>query len=89
MLTALGRKPLASIRKGRAIGIPVVRGFDQKAWDKVNPPSKRQQSAAKAREVAEAMRTASAAGIRRKSCGACLSEIVRPRVTDLVLVIHG
>lgn len=87
---ARGRKPLASIKKGRAVGIPVVRGFDHRAWEKYNPLSKRQQNAAKIRESAEVMRAAAAGGdTRRKSCGACLSEEVRPRVTDLVLVIHG
>lgn len=87
---ARNRKPLASIKKGRAIGVPVVRGFDHKAWDKLNPPSKRLQNAARNREVAEAMRAAaSGADKRRKSCNACMSEEAKPRVTDLVLVIHG
>ena len=87
---ARGRKPLASIKKGRALGIPVVRGFDQRSWEKYNPPAKRLQNAAKLRETAEAMRAAAAGGdTRRSSCGACLSEETRPRVTDLVLVIHG
>ncbi|KAL8796113.1 MAG: hypothetical protein Q9195_001446 [Heterodermia aff. obscurata] len=86
---ARGRKPLASIKKGRAVGIPVVRGFDQRAWEKYNPPSKRLQNAAKQLESAEAMRTAVGGDTRRSSCGACLSEEARPRVTDLVLVIHG
>lgn len=86
---ARGRKPLASIKKGRAVGIPVVRGYDQRAWEKYNPPSKRLQNAAKLRETAEAMRAAAGGDTRRPSCGACLSEEPRPRVTDLVLVIHG
>lgn len=86
---ARGRKPLATIKKGRSVGIPVVRGFDHKTWEKLNPPSKRLLNAAKARETAEAMRAASGAGQRMKSCGACLSEETRPRVTDLVLVVHG
>lgn len=32
-----GRRPLANyIRKSRAIGIPVCRGFDQEKWDRIN-----------------------------------------------------
>jgi len=86
---ARGRRPLASIKKGRPVGIPVVRGFDYKAWEKLSPTSKRQQDAAKARAAAEADRTTTAGANRRLSCGGCLSEAERPRVTDLVLVIHG
>lgn len=86
---ARGRRPLASIKKGRAIGIPIIRGFDHRAWEKYNPPSKRLQNAAKLREAAEAMQAAKGGNTRRKSCGACMSEEARPRVTDLVLVIHG
>ena len=86
---ARARKPLAAIKKGRAVGIPVVRGFDYRAWDKFNPPSKRLQNVAKVRETAEAMRAAESGDTCRKSCAACLSEGAPPRVTDLVLVIHG
>lgn len=32
---AKGRKPLGSIRKGRAVGIPIVRGFDTQAWVRI------------------------------------------------------
>lgn len=86
---ARGRRPLTSIKKGRPVGIPVVRGFDYKSWEKSNPPSKRQQNAAKARAAAEAVRTTGPGGDRRPSCGAWLMETQQPRVTDLVLVIHG
>ena len=86
---ARGRKPLAAIKKGRPVGTPVIRGFDYKAWEKLNPPSKRQQNAARSRAAAEAMRAVIAGAERRPSCGGCLSEAERPRVTDLVLVIHG
>lgn len=86
---ARGRRPLASIKKGRPVGIPVVRGFDHKAWEKLNPPAKRQQNAAKARAAADTNSIGTAGTDRRLSCGGCLSEAERPRVTDLVLVIHG
>lgn len=86
---ARGRRPLASIKKGRPVGIPVVRGFDLKAWEKLNPPSKRQQNAAKTQATADTNPTATAGADRRVSCGGCFSEAEGPRVTDLVLVIHG
>ena len=37
-----GRRPLANyIRKGRSIGIKVVRGFDDDAWTQLHPPPKK------------------------------------------------
>lgn len=82
---ARGRRPLAAIRKGRTIGIPVVRGFDYKAWEKLHPASKKPLTTSKIGEGADAASRSE----RRKSCGACLTEGTRPRATDLVLVIHG
>ena len=81
-----GRKPLQKIRKGTNVGIHVVRGFDWKAWEKLHP-SKKTNVAAKAEENAPASGDADA----RKSnpCAACRSQEERPRVTDLILVIHG
>lgn len=86
---ARGRRPLASIRKGRSIGIPVVRGFDQRAWDKLHR-SRRGSVASKAQDGATANQsgTADLAGLTR-TCEACSAEKERPKVTDLVLVIHG
>lgn len=85
-----GRRPLGPIRKGRPIGVPVVRGFDYKAWEKLHPPPKRVQAAKKVRESAEAIRSATASSTqRRKSCGACLADEEKPQATELVLVIHG
>jgi len=85
-----GRRPLGPIRKGRPIGVPVVRRFDYKAWEKIHPPPKRVQAAKKAREGAEAIRAATTISTKsRKSCGACLADEERPQPTDLVLVIHG
>ena len=84
-----GRRPLASIRKGRSIGIPIVRGFDHKAWEKLYPPTKRAVAAAKAREGLEALKIATSAAERPKGCPACSSGEEKSEVTDLVLVIHG
>jgi hypothetical protein len=83
-----GRRPFANyIRKGRKIGIRVVRGFDQQAWDKLHPPTKT-SAAAKARE---GVSTAEAGvdPVERQWQDPAMSGSLRPHVTDLVLVIHG
>ncbi|KAJ5101991.1 hypothetical protein NUU61_004213 [Penicillium alfredii] len=82
-----GRKPLGAIRKGRQIGIPVVRGFSRKAWDQLHPSKpnpidvrhyiRRNQSRNPAPMLGEQI------------CYACKMEELRPNPTDLVLVIHG
>ncbi|QIW99694.1 hypothetical protein AMS68_005212 [Peltaster fructicola] len=83
-----GRRPLANyIRKGRGIGVAVVRGFDQAIWDKLHPS----KSTAKARKAEEGVAT-SASGVApetRRKDDPELARAERPRVTDLVLVIHG
>lgn len=86
---ARGRRPLVSIRKGRTIGVPVVRGFDEKAWEKLHR-SRRASTASRAQDglTANQSGTADLAGLTR-TCEACSAEKERPKVTDLVLVIHG
>lgn len=83
-----GRRPLANyIRKGHRIGLRVVRGFDQQAWDKLHPP-KKLAAAAKAREGV----STSQSGIdpeMRQWQDPEIAGSLRPHVTDLVLVIHG
>ncbi|MCJ1474718.1 hypothetical protein MMC13_003378 [Lambiella insularis] len=84
-----GRSPLNAIRKGRVIGVPVVRGFDQRAWDKLYP-QKKSFTSRKAQAVAVTSQSRAAITMReRDTCPACLSAEERPKVTDLVLVIHG
>ena len=86
---ARGRKPLLSIRKGRSIGVPVVRGFDHKAYDKLYP-SKKTAMVRKAEIAAAASQSGAAATAQeREVCSACQGEEQRPQATDLVLVIHG
>ncbi|KAI9769857.1 MAG: hypothetical protein M1835_006652 [Candelina submexicana] len=83
-----GRKPLTAARKGRSVGIPVVRGFDYQAWDKLHPV-KKSTTTMKAQEGAAASQSGVADADLRKSCATCLAEERRPHATDLVLVIHG
>lgn len=86
---ARGRRPLGSIRKGRTIGVPVLRGFDQKAYDRLYP-SKKGATFKKAELAATISQSGAAATIlEREVCEACQDEETRPRATDLVLVIHG
>ena len=83
---AKGRKPLGSIRKGRAIGIPVVRGFDVQAWEKLYPPQKKMVAA---RPNAQTFTNATVTSQNVKSCPACENAEERLKPTDLILVIHG
>ncbi|OAL50759.1 DDHD domain-containing protein [Pyrenochaeta sp. DS3sAY3a] len=83
-----GRRPLANyIRKGRPIGVCVVRGFDQTIWDKLHP-SKNTPRAKAAREGVSSAQ-AGAPQYRRQKSDPELAQSERPKVTDLVLVIHG
>ena len=87
---ARGRKPLAAIRKGRPIGIPVVRGFDFKAWEKLYPPSQRASpSAAQKSRGTGLIRSMTGLSRQEQPCEACISAEERPEPTDLILVIHG
>ena len=85
-----GRKPLGHIRKGKAVGISVVRGFDMKAWEKLHPPTKKAAAVVQAKKVAKEIKKAGTISpVEPMSCVACESADERPKPTDLVLVIHG
>lgn len=86
---ARGRRPLAAIRKGRSVGIPVVRGYDYRAWDKIHPRSKRAVARVSPRDSTSSLRMGSNMPERHNQCDACAAEEERPKATDLVLVIHG
>lgn len=86
------RRPLAAVRKGREIGVPIVRGFNRREWERFNPPSKMTSRAAHAKVGAYMSRSGNAVTEDRQlSCSACKDEEQKhpPKVTDLVLVIHG
>lgn len=83
-----GRRPLANyIRKGRSIGISVVRGFDQVVWDKLHPPQKTATTQMAQHGVSSSQ--AGAPPFQRQRSDPALALSDRPQVTDLVLVIHG
>ncbi|CAK7564369.1 MAG: hypothetical protein SEPTF4163_002258 [Sporothrix epigloea] len=85
-----GRRPIARIFKGAAVGIPVVRGFDRHAWSRIHERhaaakttiSKIQASAAPATNASNG----SDDGL---SCPSCKVDMSRNQISDLVLVIHG
>ncbi|KAI9828087.1 MAG: hypothetical protein M1832_003614 [Thelocarpon impressellum] len=82
------RRPLAKIRKGTAVGIPVLRGFDWRAWEKLHP-SWRTRVVAETERAASASQSGVASMDTGRHCVACLGRETRPRVTDLILVVHG
>jgi pimeloyl-ACP methyl ester carboxylesterase len=78
-----GRRPLAKIARGATVGIPVVRGFDRRKWERIHTKSPRQKEpkAPQTNESQESYDTG--------TCAACKAETDRGQVTDLVLVAHG
>lgn len=83
-----GRRPLANyIRKGRSIGVCVVRGFDQAIWDKLHPSKNTPKVDAAYKGVSSSH--GGAPPNRRQKTDPELAQSERPKVTDLVLVIHG
>lgn len=83
-----GRRPLANyIRKGRKLGITVVRGFNQAAYDRIYP-SKKSPTMLKAQEGVSTSQSGAPPNRRQKS-DPDLAHAERPKVTELILVIHG
>lgn len=82
-----GRRPLSAIRKERQIGIPVVRGFSRKLWDRLHPSKPNPVDVRQYIRRNQHRNTAPAPG--EQICYACKMEEMRPNPTDLVLVIHG
>ncbi|KAI9666726.1 MAG: hypothetical protein M1831_001501 [Alyxoria varia] len=73
-----GRRPLANyIRKGHRIGISVIRGYDETAWERIHP-SRRSKAAKKERP------TNLPGGLNDR-----LEAEMNTKVTDLILIIHG
>jgi len=86
--TYYGRRPLAGyIRKGYKLGVPVVRGFDQAVWDRLHP-SKQSKRAERAEHGVATSASGDLIASRRKT-DPDLANADRPKVTDLVLVVHG
>lgn len=83
--TKTGRRVLSNIRKGRAVGIPVVRGFDTKAWEKLYPLPTRPVT------IAPTIEAGTIKSLKRqKSCLACEEGAGdKSMPTDLILVVHG
>ncbi|KAL2170045.1 hypothetical protein VTG60DRAFT_5385 [Thermothelomyces hinnuleus] len=81
-----GRRPLSKIMKGVTVGLPVVRGFDHAAWERVHDKGagSRGKSVATTTPEAELRQIAEQGG-----CPGCQLDKDRGQVTDLVLVIHG
>ena len=81
---ATGKRQLGNIRKGKAVGIPIVRGFDMKVWEKIYPTPNRTAP------ISQLSPTGTVRSLRRqKSCLACENSQAKPMPTDLILVVHG
>ena len=82
------RRPIASIRKGKVVGIPVVRGFDWRLWEKSHP-SKASASTARIREGASISQSGTANIGKGDLCELCTADETGPQASDLVLIVHG
>ncbi|KZL65055.1 DDHD domain-containing protein [Colletotrichum tofieldiae] len=80
-----GRRPVAKIMKGMTIGIPVVRGFDRRAWERIH--DKKAGRDAVTQPASSASDSPEAVG--QDACAACQAQKERGQVTDLILVVHG
>ncbi|KJZ78880.1 hypothetical protein HIM_01653 [Hirsutella minnesotensis 3608] len=78
-----GRRPAQKIMKGITVGVPVTRGFDRRAWDRLH--DKAQRPNRPGASAGEESHESSGPGV----CPACKAEKDRGQVTDLVLVAHG
>ncbi|KAK4119966.1 hypothetical protein N657DRAFT_683975 [Parathielavia appendiculata] len=81
-----GRRPVSKIMRGITVGLPVVRGFDRTAFERVH--GKRAASSSKTMATATSVAEAPQA-TERGDCPGCQSDKERGQVTDLVLVAHG
>lgn len=81
-----GRRPLAKIKSGLCVGIPVVRGFDRKAWNKLYL-SKKPMTATKV--YTKSPKHSNTGYNILEECPACKAQEEPEKVTDLCLVVHG
>ncbi|KAK3905625.1 DDHD domain-containing protein [Staphylotrichum tortipilum] len=80
------RKPVSKIMKGVTVGLPVVRGFDRAAWERVHDKQAASRSKSMAGDAPAGDRHQTA---EQTGCPSCQLEQDRGQVTDLVLVAHG
>lgn len=81
-----GRRPLAKIMKGMTVGIPVVRGFERKKWERVHRKQGQDHSS---KSTAGEPQEGQAQSEYQSACRACQDDKQRGQVTDLILVAHG
>ncbi|KAI9650879.1 hypothetical protein NHQ30_000914 [Ciborinia camelliae] len=81
-----GRRPLTKIRNGACVGIAVVRGFNWKAWYKLQTPKKLTTVMKAQSKTAKYNNTDYN---KLNACPACKVQDECEKVSDLCLVIHG
>lgn len=80
-----GRRPVAKISRGLTVGIPVIRGFDQQAWEAIH--EKRSTMPKKEPKIVSEQTQPQIEG--HGTCAGCKTELDQSQVTDLVLIAHG
>lgn len=82
-----GRKPYADyIRKGRNIGVPVVRGFSHADWERIHP--RKDVGATRTASTGSPAPPAALGGDLQQGLDVSTNRTT-PHVTDLILVMHG
>ena len=88
-LPAGKRKVLGQIREGKSVGVPVVRGFEQDSWEKLNLSKHDRARKRMKATVTSARRDKKSNDKKDEACVACEMKKEESRVSDLVLVVHG
>ncbi|KAK8929909.1 putative phospholipase [Metarhizium anisopliae] len=83
-----GRRPASKIVKGFAVGIPIVRGFDSQAWDRIYGHGHVPDRDKETQQIAEPT-SHSHENDEDRPCDACEADKDNGQVTDLILVAHG
>ncbi|UPK94663.1 hypothetical protein LCI18_005598 [Fusarium solani-melongenae] len=78
-----GRRPVLKIMKGVTVGVPVVRGFNRTAWERLH--HKKQTPNKPGVSAADESHESSGQDV----CSACKADKEKGQVTDLILVAHG
>lgn len=89
-----GRRPITKICKGATVGIPIVRGFDRSAWNRIHNQSPSGSMSEGFQAPAALAPAAVAEDIPDRQeghsvCPGCRADKSGSLVSDLVLVIHG
>ena len=84
------RRPISKIMKGATVGIPIIRGFDRNAWNRIYDKTHKGPSVSVPKQpLPVSAGTGPEERISGSGCPGCEAKKKGYQVTDLVLVVHG